>query len=446
MPERPGFVVDPVEGETMRARDGTSQRRYRERLDFDRVSFGSHCVDCYPANCTYKVYVRDGVVVREEIAGSTELSPTSDVPDDLPLGCNKGAAWSKQLDAPDRVLWPLRRVGRRGSGSWERITWDEALDQIADELVSAIEESGTETIMREGTPEVGTGMGADRFVGLLGGTVTDLNGSINDYASGLQLTFGKPNQLMRPRDIFHCDTMLLWHINPAYTLIPTYHYMTEARYRGAKVVLIAPDVSPSHCHVDMHVPVNWGSDPALALSMCQVIVDEGLIDEGFVRTQTDLSLLVRADTGRFLRASDLEPGGADDQFFHFDPARGVVQADRSNLLCDYTPALDGSAEITMRDGAAVRVAPLFQRLRDHLGQYLPETVAATVGANPRPSATLRGWWPRGARWWSSAARRPRPITPTCSSEPHTCCSRSPATGGARARGRGGGTSPTAMGC
>jgi len=371
----------------MYSRQAPWQCRYRDRLAFDEVKWGSHCVDCYPGNCSYNVFVRDGAIVREEIRGSVNPGPDSDTPDDLPLGCNKGAAWSMQLDAADRVLRPLRRVGERGSGRWERIGWDEALDEIADNLIDAVQDSGSETILREGTPEVGTGPGADRFVGLIGGTVTDLNGSINDYAAGLQITFGKPNQMMRPRDLFHCDTMFIWHYNPVYTLIPIYHYLAEARYRGSRLVLISPDVSPSHTHVDMHVPVKWGSDPALALAMCQVVVEEGLVDEEFVRTQTDLSLLVRSDTGRFLRESDME-AGRDDQFFHLDPDRGVIPADRGNLLCDYSPALDGAREVPLLDGTTVEVGPLFVRMREQLRRYTPEKVEPITGAHPDTIRTL----------------------------------------------------------
>lgn len=358
------------------------QARYYGLQDFDEVGWGSHCVDCYPGNCTYRVFVKDGKITREEIAGPNRELPECDVPDEFPSGCNKGAAWSAQLDAQDRVLWPLRRVGERGSGAWERITWQEALDEIADALLDTIEEHGTDRILREGSPQIGTGLGADRFIQLVGGIQTDLNGAINDYAAGFQMTFGKPNQLFRPVDIFHADTIIGWHINPAYTLIPIFHYMAEARYRGAKIIHISPDVSPSHTHTDLHVPIEWGADPALALAMCQVIVEEGLVDEDFVRTQTDLSLLVRSDTGRFLRASDLPAGGRDDQFFHLDPAQGVVQADRANLLCDYEPALEGSAEVELRDGSTESVMPLYVRLKHQLAEYTPEAVTGKTGVHP----------------------------------------------------------------
>ncbi|MCE7884033.1 MAG: ethylbenzene dehydrogenase, partial [Actinobacteria bacterium ATB1] len=362
--------------------------RYRRLVEFDEVAWGSHCVDCYPGGCPYRVYVKGGRVIREEVAGSfLESDVDSHEPDVYPMGCNKGAAWSAQLEAPDRLRHPMRRVGERGSGEWERITWDEALDTVADALIDAIEESGSESIIREGTPEVGVGMGPDRLVGLLGGVVLDLNGSINDFSAGHHLTFGKFFPLfVGEGEFFDSDTIIFWHTNPTYTVIPWYHFYCEARYHGTELVLFSPDVSPSHLHVDYHVPVEWGSDPAVALAMCQVIVEEGLVDEDFVRTQTDLSLLVRTDTGRFLRESDLTPDGRDDQFHHLDPARGVVPASRENLLCDYAPALEGEISVGIHDGTEVRVTPLMTRLRALLEEYTPERVEAVAGTHPE---TLR---------------------------------------------------------
>ena len=125
--------------------------------------------------------------------------------------------------------------------------------------------------------------------------------------------------------------MLIWANNPAYSNISTFHYFTEARYNGAEIVTIAPDYSPSAIHGDQYVPVRVGSDAALALAMCRVLVDEGLVDEPFVREQTDLGLLVRTDTGRFLRQCDVREGGSDEVFHLFDstqPAdrRGAADA------------------------------------------------------------------------------------------------------------------------
>jgi len=368
-----------------------AEGEYRGRGEFDRVTWGSHCVDCYPGGCSYRVYVKDGKVVREEVAGPLpgHFDHERTTPDHLPMGCNKGATWSAQLEAPDRLLYPLRRVGERGSGKWERISWDEALDEVADAIIDTIETDGGEAVLREGTPEIGAGsMATDRFLSLIGATVLDLNGSINDFAPGHHLVFGKFFLWQDESDLFNSDMLIFWHTNPVYTTIPFFHYMVEARYHGCEVVLFAPDVSPSHTHADYHVPVKWGSDPAMTLAMCQVIVEEGLVAEDFVRSQTDLSLLVRNDTQRFLRARDLHPHGLNDQFFHLDPERGVVEASRENLLCDYEPALEGEVEVTLADGSNVAVRPLFARLREHLQQYTPEAVQETTGVHPDTIRTI----------------------------------------------------------
>jgi DMSO reductase family type II enzyme molybdopterin subunit len=365
-----------------------SEQAMADRAHFDSVAWGSHCVDCFPGACPYRVYVRDGRVVREEVAGTMPPFEVG-VPDMNPLGCQKGAAWSRQLDAPDRLLHPLRRVGERGSGSWEKISWDEALIEVADALLDAIEEDGTEAIVHEGSPEVGAVPAVHRFMNLVGGVITDINGSINDMAIGHHLTFGRFYPISSNDDIFHSDLVIIWNCNPSYTIIPFFHYLTEMRYRGGEVVLLAPDVSPSHSHVDYHVPLQWGSDPALALSMCQVVVEEGLVDEAFVSSQTDLSLLVHADTGRFLRQSDLEPGGSEEVFYHLDQGGEVVAASRSNLLVDYSPALSGSVTVELAAGGTVDVLPLMARLAEMLDrEYRPEHTQATTGVHPETVRTM----------------------------------------------------------
>ena len=106
-------------------------------------------------------------------------------------------------------------------------------------------------------------------------------------------------------DLHYSDLILIWSGNPTYTHIPNAHFIYEARYKGAYVVTIAPDYNPSAIHADEWVPVNIGTDAALALSMAQVIVEEKLYEPDFIVEQTDLPLLVRLDTEQFLRERDL---------------------------------------------------------------------------------------------------------------------------------------------
>ncbi len=358
---------------------------YRDKWKWDKTTWGTHCVDCYPSNCPYHVYVRDGRVIREEPAGDFQTIEPG-VPDMNPAGCQKGASWSQMLYGKERVLHPLRRAGERGEGRWERISWDEALTDIADAMLDAIEESGVESIVRIGTPAEGGTQSMALSGGVLdriGVTSTDVQSEINDFNPGLYATFGRFDPAASNDDWFHSDLLLIWANNPAYSAIPFYHYVAEARYNGAEVVTIAPDYNPSAIHGDYFVPVRIGSDAALALSMCRVIVDEGLVNESFVREQTDLALLVRTDNARFLRQCDLEEGGSESIFHLFDQHSGrIVEAPRTLDLGALAPALDGSFRATLADGVEVEVAPAFTHLRHRLEDYSPEDASVMCGVHP----------------------------------------------------------------
>ncbi len=385
----------------------SGEQTYRSRWTWDSVAYGTHCVDCYPGNCSYKVYVRDGRVLREEPAarfGTLEEG----VPDFNPMGCNKGAAWSQQLYDGDRLLHPLRRVGERGSGEWEQISWDEACTEIADAMLDAIEAGGPEDIAREGTPEIATVVPTDRFFNVFGGRAMDLHASFNDFSIGLHETFGKFCPVSSADDWFKSELILIWHMNPAYTRIPIYHFMNEARYHGAEVVSISPDLNASHMHADIHVPMTSGNDVPFALAMVQVILEEGIADETFMREQTDLPLLVRTDTARYLRQTDVEGegGGAlEDQLYQWDPDAGLMKADRGDLhLHGRAVALDGKYEVTLHDGTQAEVEPVLARLRRMIdADYTPEKQQAITSVHPdvvrriaRKAATSRtnimlGW-------------------------------------------------------
>jgi DMSO reductase family type II enzyme molybdopterin subunit len=367
-------------------RAGTAEDRYRTRWSWDSVTWGTHCVDCYPGNCPFRVFARDGQVLREEPSGS--FGPVEEgVPDFNPMGCQKGAAWSQQLYDGDRVRFPLRRVGERGGGQWERVSWDEAATIVADALLDAIEEGGPESIVHEGTPEIATVVPTYRFFNTIGGRILDLHASFNDFSIGLHETFGKFNPVSSADDWFHSELILVWHMNPAFTRIPLYHFMLEARYHGAEVVSISPDLNASHMHADLHVPMTSGNDVPFALAMVQVILAEGLEDRTFLREQTDLPYLVRTDTRRYLRQTDVEgraEGAREDQMYHWDPAVGLVKADRGNMLLHGREiALGGSYRVTLHDGTEVEVEPALQVLRRMLdAQYTPEQQQAITTVHP----------------------------------------------------------------
>src|SRR3972149_99170 len=224
---------------------------YRQRWRWDKVTWATHCVDCYPGNCPYRVFVKDGVILAEEQAGNLPVIEDG-VPDMNPMGCQKGAACSRLLHSPERVLHPLQRAGKRGEGKWKRVSWNEAMTGIADHVLDAIQEIGPEAVIDEGTPGQG-------------GPLSTFPFSQSDPASSRD-------------DAFHAKFIMYTHCNPVYTQMAAYHYTAESRYNGSEVVVVAPDVSPSHVHADYYVPIRPGTDAAPGLAMARGIIDEKLYE------------------------------------------------------------------------------------------------------------------------------------------------------------------------
>jgi len=361
---------------------------YRERWAWDKVVRSSHWVNCwYQAHCAWNVYVKDGLVWREEQAADyPQIRP--DVPDFNPRGCQKGACFSERMYDPARVKWPLKRSGERGSGKWQRISWEQALDEIADSMIDTIVEEGSDRVIWDLGPGISLGTqiaGQGRLRVLLDSTALDMNSEIGDAHRGAAETFGKIVFERSGDDYFFSDLILIWGGNPIATQIPNAHFLTEARYHGAQLVCIAPDVSPSSIHADLWIPVKPGGDAALGLAIANVLIEGDLYDAAFVREQTDLPLLVREDTHRFLRESDLEAGGDEDVLYLHDARRGVAPAPRRKLALDgLEPSLEGRFEVTLHDGKQVAVRPVFALLRERVAAYTPELASAMCGT-PAPA-------------------------------------------------------------
>ena len=355
---------------------------YRKKWTWDKVTWGSHSVDCYPGGCPWRVYTKDGKILREEQAGS--LAPIeAGIPDMNPMGCQKGASWSHCHYSPDRVTQPLKRVGERGKGEFKAVSWDEARTDIADGMLDAIAEQGGESILTLLTPEPGA-FAARQFALLLGTPTTDGNAEFQDFSPGYHITWGLFNPTASMDDWFLADLTLIWHANPVYTNIHWYHYLAEARYNGGEVVTIAPDFSPSAIHADLHQPIRIGTDAAFALAMCKVIIDAGLYNKQFIQEQTDLPLLVRKDNGHFLRGNEVHEGERDDQFFWWDTLTNVLTpAPRGTLAtAGVDPALAGVYQVTLADGSTVEVEPVFERLKRHLEAYTPEAAGKICEIHP----------------------------------------------------------------
>ena len=106
---------------------------YRREYSWDKIGKAAHCINCV-GNCAFDVYVKDGIVIREEqLAKYPQINPN--VPDANPRGCQKGAIHSAAMYEADRLRYPLKRTGERGEGKWQRVSWDEITEEIADKII-----------------------------------------------------------------------------------------------------------------------------------------------------------------------------------------------------------------------------------------------------------------------------------------------------------------------
>jgi DMSO reductase family type II enzyme molybdopterin subunit len=360
---------------------------YRERWRWDSISKSTHYVNCaYQRGCAWNVYVKDGVVWREEQVADYPQT-NSEVPDFNPRGCQKGACYSDRMHDKSRLLYPMKRVGPRGAGRWKRISWEEGLREVADAAIDALVSDGPGSIVWDMGSAVTNGchgLGLTRTVSVLDTPMLETNTEIGDHYPGATTTTGKICYTGSFDDLFYSDLILIWGGNPNYTHIPNVHFINEARYHGARVVTITPDYNSSCVHSDEWVPVNMGTDAALGLALAHVMVEEGIYDRRFVVEQSDMPFVVRRDTGLFLRESDMKEGGREDAFYLFDRKSGkLALAPRSTLsLGELDPSLEGEVRVRTRDGE-VAVTPVFALLKKRLADYSPESASEITGTPPK---------------------------------------------------------------
>ncbi len=362
---------------------------YRQKWTWDKIARSSHSINC-TGSCSWKVFVKDGIIWREEQAADyPAISP--DIPDLNPRGCNKGACYVEYVHGDQRVKYPLKRAGARGEGKWQRISWDQALTEIADKILDILQDYGPDYLTFfspiPAMSPVSYAAGG-RLATLLGGVICSFYDWYCDLPPGEPITWGVQTDTAEAADWVHSRYIVLWGSNPNVTRIPDAHFLWEAKYRGAKVVSISPDYNPSSIHADLWVGIKPGTDAALALAMAHVIVKEKLYDEPYVKEQTDLPLLVRLDNKRFLRESDLTENGSEERFYVWDrktqSARlvpGSTGSEQKTLeLGDLDPVLEGTFKVQTLQGE-VEVTTVFELLKRSLEKFTPEAMAKECGVH-----------------------------------------------------------------
>jgi anaerobic selenocysteine-containing dehydrogenase len=204
--------------------------------------------------------------------------------------CGKVARYLDREYSPDRLLYPQKRVGAKGQGKFQRISWDEALDTIAAKLLDIAEEFGPEAILPysyAGTMGFLNGGGMDRrFFHRLGASQLDRTICSAAGGAGLSATLGFKYGT-EPEQFRHSKLIIAWGANVLATNVHLWPFIVEARRNGARFYTIDPVRNRTGKLADKHFAIYPGSDLALALGLMHVIIGEKLYDAAYVADYTN---------------------------------------------------------------------------------------------------------------------------------------------------------------
>jgi anaerobic selenocysteine-containing dehydrogenase len=246
-------------------------------------------LDC-PDTCSMLVTVKDGVAV--------ELRGDPDHPFTRGFLCQKMARYLERVYSPDRLLFPMKRVGRKGEGRFERISWGEALGTIAARFAAAAQSAdGPESILPYsycGTMGKLQSSSLDRrFFHRLGASKLDQTICSTAGTVGYEYTLGRGRRGADPMAVPKCKFIVNWGSNTANTNSHLWSLMIDARRAGATIVTIDPYRSPTARRSDWHIQPRPGTDGALALGLMHVIWRDGLQDNDYLARATTGAELLR---------------------------------------------------------------------------------------------------------------------------------------------------------
>ena len=326
---------------------------YRKRWQHDKIVRSTHGANC-TGSCSWKIYVKGGIVTWE--TQQTDYPRTRpDLPNHEPRGCSRGASYSWYMYSANRVKYPLVRsrllkmwrkervvktpVGAwaaiqedpkkrreyikvRGHGGFVRANWDEVNEIIAAANAYTAKQWGPDRVIGF-SPIPAMSMvsyaAGSRYLSLMGGTCMSFYDWYCDLPPASPMTWGEQTDVPESADWYNSGFLMLWGSNVPQTRTPDAHFYTEARYKGAKSVVVSPDYSEAAKFSDLWLHPKQGTDSALAMAMGHVILREFHLDrqaeyfENYCRQYTDMPMLVRLEKkdgkyvpGRQLRAADFK--------------------------------------------------------------------------------------------------------------------------------------------
>lgn len=362
-----------------------------------------HSNNCDGA-CGHLVHVTDGRVTMVEPAPwSTTTISGAPAPTYSPRICLRGLSQISNTYSPDRLKYPYRRIGERGSGKWERITWDEATSIIADNFQRIQKQYQPESVwiapytgslsLIEGV--VGAGY---RFASVIGASAGDSEGdNEGDSATpaGWNYVLVDPTNPANgggfftgheSTDFLNSKVLVCWGNNLAETNIPDWRIMEDARLRGAQLISVDPRYTPTSSACDQWLPIRPGSDTAVIDAIINYIIENHLYDTAYLKQYTVAPFLVDPTTKLFLRTNAAGIPGVDD-YVVFDTTSQTLKAASD-------PTATHASLMGIYDVHGVPMRTALQALADTVQKYTPEYVASIAEIPAEQIVTLAETWGR----------------------------------------------------
>lgn len=281
----------------------------------DRVYTGTCRGNC-GGQCALRATVREGKLVK--------VAPVVFAKEEEGVlqGCAKGYANPLRVYGTHRITHPMKRAGERGSGEWEQVTWEEAIELIAEKFQAAIDEYGPRSIgistgwgnshdFLNGVPSYITnqstslskGLAVSRFAKKIGAT---MYGPSGDSAAAYMMFVALQLPSITSETYQHSKTIVLWGTDPVDGNFSkaNWHYICKARENGAKLVVINPLYTAVAAQADQWIPVRAGTDSALMCAIANYLIDSGKADLDYLAKQSSAPMLLKGD-GTLLRQSDV---------------------------------------------------------------------------------------------------------------------------------------------
>lgn len=339
---------------------------------------------CSP-NCTGACGM-NALVEDNEIKAIMQAADYPD-PEYNPRGCLKGLSMMNLVYGPDRLQTPLIQKGKPGIDELQKSSWDETLDFTAKRLKEIAEKYGPESIgvafQVGGTGYVHKGA-VSRLATLAGWNIHHAYDQNGDLPMFWPMTFGVQTEELEPREWLNSRYVAIFGSNIMATRLPDAHFLVEARNHGAKIAVFDPNYSPTAAKADEWIPIKGSSDAAVALGISKVILDETLYDETFIKTFTDMPLLVRTDNGKRLKAEEVQgltkPTDTPvyrEAYVAYNGQFVAVHPEKLDLPLDII--LEGEVDVQLKNGEKIKAKPAFQLLKESLKKYTPEEVEKESG-------------------------------------------------------------------